>query len=453
VAGLQPGPGSVPPFAAATFTAPTDLTNPLFAYRMGRTQVLFGATADGGETIVVERVDETKTVLGIACAVVRDRVFRDGLLVEDTRDWYAQDDAGNVWYMGEAVDNHEYDEQGNLVAITHEGSWEAGLDIAGIGVPAAPGWQLPAAPVAGQQYHQEWYPGEATDIALVVATGVEVTLPDGRAFADCVQTLDWNPLDPDGVEYKFYAPGHGLVLEQGLHDGESVAQAGEFVQGADAVPDFAAATFANPTLIDHPFVPLPAGATWHYEQATDEGLETIDVEVLSGTRVVAGVVCVVVRDVVRLDGLTIEDTRDWYAQDDAGNVWYMGEEVDNYHYVNGVLTGITHEGSWQAGLDVAQVGQIARPGFLMPAVPVAGTSYYQEYYRTAAEDLAFVVATGVTVEVDGELVSGCVQTLDWNPLAPAAVEHKFYAPGIGLVLERHLGAEAATELTASSLLP
>ena len=437
VGSVVPGTASLPEFAAARFSSPTNVTNRWLPMPAGTATVRRGGEDGEIEVVVIERLPGERVVAGVACAIVRDRVFRDGLLIEDTRDWFAQDDAGNVWYMGEEVDNYEYDEQGNLLGIDHEGSWEAGRDIAGVGADARPGFAMLAAPAAGVGYHQEYYPGEAEDMGLVIATGVTIELEDGSEHTDCLQVLDWAPLDPHGIEYKFYAPGIGLIREAALHKDQLVDRAGAFALGEAALPDFAAATFANSTLVDHPALGFAAGRSWSYRKATPDGEETSLVEVLSSPRTVAGIACLVVRDRVWLDGRLLEDTQDWYAQDDAGNVWYMGEEVDNYEYdEQGNLLGINHDGAWEAGRDVGNVGHDARPGLRVPAAPAAGRSFYQEYYRTVAEDVAFVVATDATADLgDGRVYEDCLLLLDWSPLSPASLEHKYFAPGVGLVLE------------------
>jgi hypothetical protein len=148
---------------------------------------------------------------------VRDRVYLDGRLIEDTFDWYAQDDAGNVWYMGEFVTNFQYDAIGALIGTDNNGSWEAGVS------GAEPGYIMPAGPSPGNSYHQEFWVMEAEDAAFIVATGVTVNLSNGSTFTGCLQTLDWNPLDPATLEYKFYAPGLGMVMEVEV-DGEEVVE-------------------------------------------------------------------------------------------------------------------------------------------------------------------------------------------------------------------------------------
>lgn len=170
---------------------------------------------------MVEVLSETRVVAGVSCRIVRDRVYVDDVLIEDTHDFYAQDDAGNVWYMGEEVDDYVYDDAGNLLEIAHEGAWETGKDVAGVGSIAQPGYLMLANPKVGDVYHQEYYPGEAEDMGQVVAVGVTVTLADGRAIT-CVKTRDFSSADPTVDGLKYYAPGIGVVLEEAIDGSERV---------------------------------------------------------------------------------------------------------------------------------------------------------------------------------------------------------------------------------------
>ena len=437
-------PDTVPAFDAADFSDPASVDHPYFPLRVGGTRVYFGESEDGLETTVVEVLEATREVFGVDARVVRDRVFInggefDGYMIEDTHDWFAQDDAGNVWYMGEEVDNYDY-KADDLAYIDHEGAWEAGKDVANIGQTALPGYQMLAMPKVGDRYHQEYYPGEAEDRAEVLHLGVHVTLPDGFE-ASGLAIREENPLEGSATEDKHYAEGIGVILETA--DEETSGLAGVFQQGEAHVPAFEAASFTNPTNIDHRYLPFEPGSVKNYEAETEAGVETTLIEVLEETREVAGIECVVVRDRVYTGDVLVEDTHDWYAQDDDGNVWYMGEDVVNYEYDDdGELDETTSEGSWEAGKDVADAGVIAAPGIVMPAAPEARTSYYQEWYPTKAEDMGFVAATGVSVELpDGSEYDDCLQILDWAPLEPWALEYKFYAPNVGLVLERTLDGE------------
>jgi hypothetical protein len=192
----------------ADFVAVID--NPLMPLTPGTTRTYRAVTEDGTETIVVTVTDETKEILGVACTVVRDTVSLDGVLVEDTYDWFAQDAQGNVWYFGEL--SFEY-EDGEISGV--DGSWKAGVD------GAQPGIVMPAAPQVGRTYRQEFYLGEAEDYASVLALAETVTVPAGT-YANCLQTLDATPMEPDTIEHKYYAPGVGVVLEVDVESGERV---------------------------------------------------------------------------------------------------------------------------------------------------------------------------------------------------------------------------------------
>ena len=114
------------------------------------------------------------------------------------------------------------------------------------------------------------------------------------------------------------------------------------------------------------------------------------VTVTNKTRKIAnGIVARVVRDTVTEDGKLVEDTWDWYAQDKAGNIWYLGELTKEYE--NGKLAST--EGSFEAGVDGAQAG------IAMPAHPQAGLTYRQEYYAGKAEDKAEIFSLGEQAEV------------------------------------------------------
>ena len=99
--------------------------------------------------------------------------------------------------------------------------------------------------------------------------------------------------------------------------------------------------------VDNKYFVLEPGTKFTYENKTDEGLERIEVTVTNEVKKVMGVTVTVVRDKVWLNNELVEDTKDWYAQDKEGNVWYFGEDVDNYE--SGKLKD--HKGAWEAGVD------------------------------------------------------------------------------------------------------
>lgn len=158
--------------------------------------------------VVVTATTETKEIAnGVTARVVRDSVTEDGQLIEDTFDWYAQDAAGNVWYLGE--DTAEFSD-GEVE--TTAGSFEAGVD------GALPGVILPADPRDGMRYRQEYYKGEAEDNGEVLSIDEQAEVPFGH-FDNALLTKDTITLEPDVLEYKLYAPDIGPVLVLGVSGG------------------------------------------------------------------------------------------------------------------------------------------------------------------------------------------------------------------------------------------
>jgi hypothetical protein len=195
-----------PRIDAATFSA--TITNPYLPLHPGNRWIYEGRSDEGVERKVVEVTDEVRTVMGVPCVVVKDTVTLDGQLHEDTTDWFAQDAAGTVWNFGEATRKRGDDGQ-----FTPAGSWEAGVN------GALPGVVMPADPRPGAPYRQEYLPGEAEDMARILAVDGSLRVPYG-SYVQVVVTRDWSPLDPGVAEHKHYAPGIGLIREEAV-EGES----------------------------------------------------------------------------------------------------------------------------------------------------------------------------------------------------------------------------------------
>jgi len=173
------------------------------------------------------------------------------------------------------------------------------------------------------------------------------------------------------------------------------------------------------SVIDNPYLPLTPGLTHVY---LGDG-ERVEVTVTRETKEIMGVETVVVVDRVFAGDQVIEESHDWYAQDRWGNVWYFGEATADIEDGQVVDTS----GSWQAGVDGA------RPGIAMLGTPRQGDVYRQEFARGLAEDMAKILSLAQWSDVPYGSFSDVLVTEDWTPLGPAAVEHKMYAAGIGLI--------------------
>jgi hypothetical protein len=175
----------------ADFT--TKIDNEYFPMKPGTTFLYEGGTERGEMTVT----SDTKNVMGVECVVIDHKEWDGGKLIERTRDWFAQDDKGTVWYFGEETKEFE-----NGEVVSTKGSWEAGVD------GAKPGIIMQADPKVGQSYYQEYYPGEAMDKASVLSSEASVTVPYG-SFDEVLETKEWTPLQPGLSEKKYYVRGVG----------------------------------------------------------------------------------------------------------------------------------------------------------------------------------------------------------------------------------------------------
>jgi hypothetical protein len=217
--------------------------NPYFPMAVGYTWA-YG----GDEIIEIEVLDETKLIDDVTCFVVQDVVFVDGLLVEDTDDWFALAKAdGAVWYCGEEVKDYEFFEGDSpslpeLVSI--DGSFKVERDGDRSGV-FFPGNQLQV----GDVFRQEFSLGNAEDIGEVVSVTyspgndpeldglVPVELADYLCNDDCIVIAEGSPLEPEVFELKYFARDIGFFLATNPVDDEAVYLTGcNFNSRCDFLP-------------------------------------------------------------------------------------------------------------------------------------------------------------------------------------------------------------------------
>lgn len=187
-----------------------------------------------------------------------------------------------------------------------------------------------------------------------------------------------------------------------------------------AVMEFDKTNFHTPLKIDNKYFPLEPGTTMIYNGTSEDGESFRNVFVVTNeTKVILGMDTRIVHDDAYVKGEHEEETDDWFAQDDEGNVWYMGE------YTTDLTNGDSHEGSWEAGKNGAKAG------IIMEAQPKVGDKYDQEVAKDVAEDKATILSTNEKVCVAYGCFSDVIKTEDINPLEPDIVENKYYAQNIG----------------------
>lgn len=236
-----------------------------------------------------------------------------------------------------------------------------------------------------------------------------------------------NPVQPSALSAADPAPSVSVT--------SPTAPAGT-AAAESALPEFDPGDFVRH--VTNPLFPLPLGTRLIYRGTEDGKPEKVITYVTRDHKTILGIPVVVVLDRVFLDGVLKEKTFDWYAQDEDGNVWYFGEDTKEFE--NGKV--VSTAGSFEAGKDGA------RAGIIMRAHPKLGQTTPQEFAAGVAEDKGLVLDLDATATVPYGTFRHCLKQAEFTPLEPAALEHKFYCPGIGIVRERDVrGGSVNTALT------
>lgn len=153
------------------------------------------------------------------------------------------------------------------------------------------------------------------------------------------------------------------------------------------------------------------------------GVDSLTITILNDTLSVDGVLVGVLEERETKAGKLVEVSRNYFATDrTTGDVYYFGEDVDNYR--DGTV--VDHASAWRAGV----MG--ARFGLMLPGQPKAGDKFYQEYAPKVAMDRVEIVSTDETVRTPAGTFEHCVHLKETTPL-DGDVSHKWYAPGVGMV--------------------
>lgn len=157
-----------------------------------------------GKRLVITVLNETKNIGGTETRIVEESESENGKPVEISRNFFAFcKQNGSIYYFGEEVDLYK-----NGKIVKGEDAWTAeGKNRAGVAMPGLP--------LLGARYYQEIAPGVAMDRAEIISTNETKQTPAGT-FTNCLKTEETTPLEPNEKEYKFYAPGVGLIQDEDL---------------------------------------------------------------------------------------------------------------------------------------------------------------------------------------------------------------------------------------------
>jgi len=489
--------GMLEEFDRSNFDDPTNIDNPWLPVIPGMQYVYEGVTEEGGEVtehqVIITVTDLVKEIDGVMTVVTWDEDYSGGDLVETELAFYAQDNEGNVWRMGEYPEVYE---AGKLVEAP---AWLSGIKgaVAGIMMAAEPG-------AREGSYSQGWGPAVGfTDRWQVDMVEQETCVP-ADCYTGVLITAEYSETEPNAFQLKYYAEGVGnvqvgwrgldatreelelveivemspeemdaareaaLALEARAYEqskevydqtspsyiDENVMAPGGMEEEAESeeamaeemedpvkvFEDFDPDAFVDPTNIINDFLPLVPGTQLIYEGVTVEDGEEIphriEFTVTDLTKQIDGIETVVVYVVDLSDDELIEAEIAFYAQDDEGNVWYFGEYPEEYE--DGELVD---NPAWLHGQEDAMAG------VKMWADPQLGTPPYFQGWGPEVEwtDYGQVDAVDEETCVPFDCFDGVLIIAESSLEEEDAYQLKYYAVSVGNVQVGFRGADATQE--------
>ena len=464
------------------FGRSTVIDNEWLPMRPGTQWVFEGTTDEDGELIphrlVFTVTDLVKEIEGVSTAVAFIEDYSDDELVEAEIAFYAQDNDGNVWYLGEYPEEYE---DGEFVDAP---AWIAGLDEAKAGI------KMKVEPRLGTaSYPQGWAPAvEWTDRGQVYKMG-QNTCVAADCYADVLIIDEFNEEEPGAFQQKYYARGVGNVqvgwrgdesqqeelelIEKVQLDPTALAQVREAALALEArayeisedvygqtspsellpqttvstemaeqlYEEFDHGNFDDSTTIDNEWLSMQPGTQWVFEGATVEDGQLLDHKIVFTvtdlTKEIDGVSTVVAWIEDYSEGQLIEAEIAFYAQDNNGNVWYLGEYPEEY--VNGLFAGAP---TWIAGLEGSHAG------IKMPNDPQMGTPSFSQGLSTSVgwTDRGQVYRMGQRTCVPFDCFEDAMIMDEFNLEEPGAIQLKYYAPGVGQIRVSFRGDDLQPEM-------
>lgn len=155
--------------------------------------------------LIITVLDQTKTIDGIETRIVEENESKNDELVEISQNYFAICTENNsVFYFGEDVNIYQ-----NGQVTNHDGSWIHGEDDAKAGL------MMPGLALLGSKFYQEVAIDVALDRAVIQSLDEKVKTHAGT-FGDSLKTKETTPLEPSAKDFKWYAPGIGLVKSNTL---------------------------------------------------------------------------------------------------------------------------------------------------------------------------------------------------------------------------------------------
>ena len=165
-----------------------------------------------------------------------------------------------------------------------------------------------------------------------------------------------------------------------------------------------------------------------YQLVLKSDAEKVTITVLDETKIIGDVETRVVEEREEVNGQLKEVSRNFFAIcKEHGDVFYFGEEVDDYK--NGKVVG--HSGAWRAD------EKDSKADIIMPGTILLGARHYQEIAPNAM-DRAEIIHDNVTMKTPAGTFNNCIKVVETSGLDPDDKCYKTYAPGVGLIQDEDL---------------
>ena len=178
-----------------------------------------------------------------------------------------------------------------------------------------------------------------------------------------------------------------------------------------------------------------------YQLILESSSEKVVITVLEQTKKIGNVKTRVIEEREEKNGKLAEVSRNFFAIcKEHGDVFYFGEEVDDYK--DGKI--VAHSGAWRA--DEAN----SKAGIIMPGTILLGARHYQEIAPNAM-DRAEIISDDVTMKTPAGTFRNCIRVEETSGLDPDEKCYKTYAPGVGLIQDEDLLLTRYTKAKEQSL--
>lgn len=267
-----------------------------------------------------------------------------------------------------------------------------------------------------------------SDLPAPIQTAIQGEFPRGEIVAVEKEVEGENPgqydLDvrSEGKVYEVEVSPAGQVIE--AKEKPSVAETSRSAKGKKWTDSFPQEDGTFTSVGKNRFFSLLPG----HQLVLQNARAKVVITVLDETKTIGGIETRIVEEREEENGKLKEVSRNFFAIcKEHGDVFYFGEEVDDYE--DGRLVG--HAGAWRAD------EQGSKAGIIMPGTTLLGARHYQEIAPNA-QDRAEILADDVILRTPAGTFKDCLRVEETSGLDARERSYKTYAPGIGLIQDEDL---------------